>query len=66
MGSLQVYRNFVKDPQKALDGYLAGLKLGSSAPLPKVWEAMGIKFDFSVEIIKELMDFVQSELGKLE
>lgn len=65
LGSLQVYRNFVKDPQKGLDGYMAGLKLGSSKPIPEVWKAMGIQFDFSPTMIRELMEFVQSELEKL-
>lgn len=65
LGSLQVYRNFVRDPQKALDGYIAGLKLGSSKPLPEVWKAMGIQFDFSPVMIRELMEFVQDELERL-
>jgi oligoendopeptidase F len=62
---MQVYRNFVKDPQKGLDGYMAGLKLGGSKPIPEVWKAMGIQFDFSPTMIRELMEFVQSELEKL-
>lgn len=65
LGSLQVYRNFVKDPQKGLDGYIAGLKLGSSKPITEVWKAMGIQFDFSPAMIRELMDFVQGELERL-
>lgn len=65
LGALQVYRNFIKNPKQGLAGYIAGLKLGSSRPLPQVWKTMGIRFDFSVEMIRELMDFVQSELEKL-
>lgn len=65
LGALQVYRNFVRDPKKALDGYIAGLKLGSSKPIPEIWAAMGIRFDFSIGMIRELMGFVQEELAKL-
>lgn len=65
LGALQVYRNFKQDPQKALEGYIAGLSLGSSKPLPEVWAAMNIKFDFSADVIKELMEMVQAELAEL-
>ncbi len=65
LGALQVYRNFIRDPEKGLEGYIRGLSLGSSQPLPRVWEAMGIRFDFSAENICQLMEFVQEELDKL-
>ena len=65
LGALQVYRNFKKDPKAALEGYIKGLSLGSSQPLPEVWKAMGIKFDFSAETLQELVEFVQQELAEL-
>lgn len=65
LGALQVYRNFVKDPEKGLTAYINGLKLGSSRPLPEVWQAMNIKFDFSEKMIGELMEFVMGELEGL-
>ena len=65
LGALQVYRNFIHDPNAGLNGYIHGLKLGSQKSLPDVWNAMGIKFDFSAERICNLMEFVQSELDKL-
>ena len=66
LGALQVYRNFKKDPKAGLEGYIKGLSLGSSKPLPEVWEAMNIKFDFSADTIRELMEFVQNELEELQ
>jgi len=66
LGALQVYRNFVKNNKEGLDGYIKGLKMGNSKPIPEVWENMGIKFDFSADTIKELMEFVQEELDKLD
>ncbi|NQU67872.1 MAG: M3 family oligoendopeptidase [Candidatus Marinimicrobia bacterium] len=65
LGALQVYRNFIQNPKIGLDGYIRGLRLGSTKSLPKVWEAMGIKFDFSADSICSLMEFVQGELDKL-
>ena len=66
LGALQVFRRYKEDPQAALEGYIKGLSLGSSKPLPQVWAAMGIKFDFSAETLKELMAFVQQELLELQ
>ena len=66
LGALQVYRLFKQDPEAALEGYIKGLSLGSSRPLPEVWEAMGIKFDFSAATLKELVEFVQQELNDLQ
>lgn len=66
LGALQVYRLYKQDPDAALNGYIKGLSLGSSQPLPKVWETMGIKFDFSAATLKELVAFVQQELTGLQ
>ena len=66
LGALQVYRNFVKNNEVGLDGYIKGLQMGNTKPIPEVWENMGIKFDFSADTIKELMEFVQEELDKLD
>lgn len=65
LGAIQVYRNFIKDHDKALNLYIKGLSLGASKSLPEVWRAMGIRFDFSEKNLKELMDFVGEELEKL-
>lgn len=66
LGALQVYRNYRKDPSKAVEDYTHGLSLGNTRPLPQVWDAMNIKFDFSANNLKDLMDFVQDELDQLD
>ena len=65
LGALQVYQNYKENAEDGLNEYIKGLSLGSSKPLPEVWNAMGIKFDFSESTIKNLMEFVQTELGEL-
>ncbi len=65
MGALQMYRQFLNNPQQAIQNYIKGLSLGSTKPLPELWDAMGIKFDFSASMIRELMSFVADELDKL-
>lgn len=65
IGALQVYKNYKHDPKTALEKYKYGLSLGGTKPLPQLWEAMGIRFDFSSQNIKELMQFVSQELEML-
>jgi len=65
LGAIAVWRNYKKDPKKAVEHYKSALALGYTMPIPKVYEAAGIKFDFSPTYIKELMDFVKSEYEKI-
>ena len=65
LGAVAVWKNFKEDPQKGLKGYMNALKLGYTKSIPDVYAAANIKFDFSKDYIKELMDFVQAELNSL-
>jgi len=62
LGAIAVWKNFKQDRQRGFDGYMAALKLGSLKTIPEVYAAANIKFDFSSDYIKELMDFVRGEL----
>ncbi|MED0876659.1 M3 family oligoendopeptidase [Bacillus mobilis] len=66
LGALQMYKQFKENPKQAIENYKKALSLGSSKSLTEVYEAAGIRFDFSGETIKELMLFVESELALLE
>ena len=65
LGAIAMWRNYKQNPEKALDGYEAALKLGYTKTIPEIYETAGIKFDFSQAYVKELMDFVKVELEKL-
>ncbi len=65
LGALAVWKNFKQDPDKGLQNYLNALKLGYKRPIPEIYQAANIKFDFSREYIRELMQFVREELEKL-
>ncbi|MEN8249317.1 MAG: M3 family oligoendopeptidase, partial [Bacteroidota bacterium] len=62
LGAIAVWKNYKEDNKKGLEGYMNALKLGYTATIPEIYEAAGIKFDFSREYIRELMDFVKQEL----
>lgn len=66
LGALQMYRQSKQNPEQALANYKKALSLGSSKSLPEVYEAAGIRFDFSENMIKELMEFVAEELNALK
>ena len=42
------------------------LSLGGTKTLPELYEAAGLKFDFSGAYIQELMDFVENELKRID
>ena len=65
LGALQIWRNYNANPKKTIEDYKKALSLGSSVEINEVYKAAGIKFDFSEEMIKELMSFVKEELNKL-
>ncbi|MCU5738829.1 M3 family oligoendopeptidase [Bacillus mobilis] len=66
LGALQMYKQYKENPKQAIENYKKALSLGSSKSLTEVYEAAGIRFDFSGETIKELMLFVEGELESLE
>ena len=65
LGAIAVWRNYKKNPEKALDQYEAALRLGYTKSIPEIYKTAGIEFNFSEAYVKELADFVKSELDKL-
>ncbi len=64
LGALQVWANFKKDPKKAIDDLFKAESLGDSRPLPELFAAANIKFDFTAKTIEPLMQVVYEELSK--
>ncbi|HQN28355.1 MAG TPA: M3 family metallopeptidase, partial [Mesotoga sp.] len=65
LGALAIYRNYRLDREKAVADYKRFLSMGYSRPLDELYEAAGIKFDFSESYISELVDFVEGEIERL-
>jgi oligoendopeptidase F len=63
LGAIGLWKQFKKDKEAALDNYSAALQLGGTRTLPELYAAAGLKFDFSPDYIKELMDFVEGEIN---
>lgn len=63
LGALQVWVNYRKDPEKSLSNLRKAFMLGGSAPLPKLFETAGIRFDFSKSTIEPLVKQVQEQIA---
>lgn len=66
LGAISVWKNYRQNPAKGLEGYLAALRLGYTATIGEIYEAAGIKFDFTETYISDLMRFVKNELTELK
>lgn len=65
LGALQVYFNYKRDPKAALARLLEAFALGGSRPLPELFTAAGVRFDFSISALEPLMKAVGEELAQL-
>lgn len=65
LGALQLWMKARHDPKRALANYRAALALGGTRPLPELFAAAGIHFDFSEKTLRPLMNELREELGRL-
>lgn len=65
LGALQLYQRSRHDPQTALANYRHALSLGGTRPLPRLFEAAGLHFDFSERTVRPLVEAVAEELAAL-
>lgn len=64
LGAIGIYKNYKKNRETGINKYNKFLKLGYSKPVDEIYKTAGIKFDFSKENLKELVDFIKMELKK--
>ena len=65
LGALQLWLHAKQDRPAALAAYQRALALGGSRPLPELFAAAGLRFDFSEETIAPLVNAVGEELARL-
>ncbi len=64
LGALQMWLKYRENSDDAIAAYKNGLTLGASKPLPTLFEASGLKFDFTTDMVSTLMKTVEEELDK--
>tara|TARA_Y100001960_G_scaffold333286_2_gene437584 strand:+ start:827 stop:2533 length:1707 start_codon:yes stop_codon:yes gene_type:complete len=65
LGSLQLWKTQMTDPQKALDDYANAMKLGNTMTLPDLFSAADLKLGFDEGHFLSLMGSVESSLSEL-
>jgi oligoendopeptidase F len=64
LGAIGMWMQYKDNKQLAMDNYCSALALGGTRTLPQLFEAAGLKFDFSPDKIKVLMEFVKDEMER--
>jgi oligoendopeptidase F len=64
LGALGLWLQSIHDTCSALANYRKALALGGSRPLPELFAAAGLEFDFSEKTIAPLIDAIAEELTK--
>ncbi len=64
LGAIGLWMQYKQNPQQAIERYIYALSLGGTRTLPELYEAAGIRFDFSPAYIKQLVEFVNDEMKK--
>ena len=62
LGALQVWSNYRKDRQQAVQAYRRALSLGGTRKLPELFAAANVEFDFSSPKIRSLVADVMQQL----
>ena len=65
LGAIGLWKQYKENKEKALSNYTKALSLGGTRTLPELYDAAQLKFNFSKEHIKQLMEFVSIEMGKI-
>ncbi len=66
LGALQLWLKSRREGEKsAVDAYIRALTLGGSRPLPDLFAAAGLTFDFGESTIARVVEAVEAELTKL-
>lgn len=66
IGALQVWRNYLRDPQSTIRQYRQALSLGATRPLPELYRAAGAQFAFDVTTLQEIVHLMTDEIKAVE
>jgi oligoendopeptidase F len=64
IGALQVWRNSLRDPARAVTQYREALALGNTRSLPELFRAAGVEFSVDQSLLAELVQLVEGELAR--
>ena len=65
LGAVAIWKRFRTEPEAAVRDFKAALELGYTKTVGEIYEAAGVKFDFSKAYVQDLANFVWTELQQL-
>jgi oligoendopeptidase F len=65
IGALQVWRNSLENPKRAVARYREALSLGAVRNLPEIYRTAGAKLSFDAELMGELVALVEEQIDRL-
>ena len=65
LGAIGLWKQYKENKEKALSNYTMALSLGGTRTLPELYDTAGLKFNFSKDHIKQLMEFVSKEVENI-
>jgi oligoendopeptidase F len=66
LGALQIWDNYLRDPQTAIRQYRFALSLGATRTVPELYEAAGAKFAFDGEMLQHVVQLIIRTVEELE
>ncbi|MCD6356458.1 MAG: M3 family oligoendopeptidase [Anaerolineaceae bacterium] len=66
IGAIQVWKNSLNDPVKAVADYRRALALGGTVTLPKLFETAGAHFAFDASTLQQCVELMVSTIAELE
>jgi oligoendopeptidase F len=64
LGAIQVWRNSLEDPARAVERYRQALSLGAVRSLPEIYRTAGARLTFDVETIGDLVQLVETHIER--
>jgi oligoendopeptidase F len=66
LGAMQLWLRSLEEGEEAvIASYMKALRLGGSVPLPDLFEAAGLEFNFGPSMVERIVTRVEAELAKL-
>jgi hypothetical protein len=66
IGALQIWRNYLRDPQGTVHQYPQALSLGATRALPALSTAAGAQFALDATTLQEIVQFVTDQIEELK
>ena len=66
MGAVQIWKNSIKDPKKALADYRKMLSLGGTKTLSELYQTGGASFSFTLDDFKSAIGLIEQTVEDLE